>query len=131
VAVRYACRINGVDRIALTKPDVLEEFGQVLVCTAYRYRGETLKSFPTEPWVLERVTPVYRTLPGWRDSVHGASDLGALPQTFLDYVRVVEDLAETRVAIISTGVEREETILIPEALAGLVDLGKLRQDRPA
>jgi adenylosuccinate synthase len=130
VAVRYTCRINGVDRIALTKPDVLEEFGEVLVCTAYRYKGETLKSFPTEPWVLEQVTPVYRSLPGWRDSVHGASDLGALPRTFVDYLRLIEDLAETRIAIISTGVEREETILIAGALEGLVDLPKLRRGRP-
>ena len=128
VAVRYACRINGVDRIALTKPDVLEEFGEVLIATAYRYRGETLKSFPTEPWVLERVTPVYRTLPGWRDSVHGASGLGSLPQTFLDYARIIEDLVETRIAIISTGVERKETIIIPDALSGLADLGRIGQD---
>ncbi len=119
VAVRYTCRVNGVDRIALTKPDVLEEFGEVLVCTAYRYKGETLKSFPTEPWVLESVTPVYRTLAGWRDSVHGASDIGALPRSFLDYVRVVEDLVESRVAIISTGVERGETVFVPGALDGV------------
>jgi adenylosuccinate synthase len=131
VAVRYACRVNGVDRIALTKPDVLEEFGEVAVCTAYRYKGETLKSFPTEPWVLERLTPVYKTLPGWRGSVHGASDAGSLPRAFLDYVRLVEDLAETRVAIISTGVEREETVVIPETLAGLVNIASLRRERPA
>ncbi|HVP90685.1 MAG TPA: adenylosuccinate synthase [Terriglobales bacterium] len=130
VAVRYACRVNGVDRIALTKPDVLEEFGEVLICTAYRYKGERLKSFPTEPWVLERVTPVYRTLAGWSDSVSGASDLGALPRTFLDYVKVVEDLVESRVAIISTGVEREETVIVPGALDGVVDSFRPAPKRP-
>jgi adenylosuccinate synthase len=130
VAVRYTCRINGVDRIALTKPDVLEEFSEVLVCTGYRYKGEVLKAFPTEPWILEKVTPVWRTLPGWRDSVHGASDAAGLPRSFKDYVHLVEDLVETRVAIISTGVEREETVLIPEGLEGLVDLRKLRGGPP-
>ena len=126
VAVRYTCRINGVDRIALTKPDVLEGFEEVLVCTAYKHKGETLKSFPPEPWILENVTPVYRTLPGWRNSVRGASDIAVLPGPFRDYLRLLEDLIETRVAIISTGVEREETILLPAGLEGLVDLGKLR-----
>ena len=124
VAVRYTCRVNGVDRIALTKPDVLEEFGEVLVCTAYRYKGETLTSFPTEPWVLERVVPVYRSLPGWRDSVHGVSDYGSLPRTFLDYVKFVEDLVESRVAVISTGVERTETVIVPGGLDGIAgDIG--------
>ncbi len=129
VAVRYTCRINGVDRIALTKPDVLEEFDEVLVCTGYTYKGETLKSFPPEPWILENVTPVYRTLPGWRNSVRGASDAAVLPRTFRDYLALLEDLIETRVAIISTGVEREETILLSDGLEGLVDLGKLRGDQ--
>ena len=129
VAVRYTCRINGVDRIALTKPDVLEEFSEVLVCTGYRYKGEVLKVFPPEPWILEKVTPVWRTLPGWKNSVHGASDAGALPRSFRDYVRLIEDLVETRVAIISTGVEREETVFVPGGLRGLVDLRKLRRGR--
>jgi adenylosuccinate synthase len=130
VAVRYTCRINGVDRIALTKPDVLEEFGDVLVCTGYRYKGEVLKTFPTEPWILEKVMPVYRTLPGWKDSVHGTSDAAGLPRSFKEYVSLVEDLVETRVAIISTGFEREETILLADKLKGVVDLRKLREEQP-
>jgi adenylosuccinate synthase len=129
VAVRYACRINGIDRIALTKPDVLEEFDEVLVCIGYRYKQEVLKTFPTEPWILERVTPVYRTLSGWRNSVRGASDFDRLPRPFIEYLRFVEDVIETRTAIISTGVEREDTILLPEALDGLVDLARLGLER--
>jgi adenylosuccinate synthase len=131
VAVRYTCRINGVDRIALTKPDVLEDFGEVLVCIGYRYKGETLRSFPPEPWILENVTPVYKTLPGWRDSVHGASEAATLPRSFKDYLSLIEDQIETRVAVISTGVEREQTILLPAGLKGLVDLRKLRRGRPS
>jgi adenylosuccinate synthase len=130
VAVRYTCRINGVDRIALTKPDVLEEFAEVLVCTGYRYKGEILKTFPAEPWILDKVTPVYRTLPGWKDSVRGTSDAAGLPRSFKEYVSLVEDLVETRVAIISTGFEREETILLADELKGLVDLRKLREADP-
>ena len=126
VAVRYACRTNGVDRIALTKPDVLAGLGEIAVCTGYRHKGVLLKSFPTESWVLEEVVPEYRTLPGWPDSLHGADELGALPSTFVDYVHVLEDLVETRVGIVSTGVERRDTVLIDAELRDLVDLDRVR-----
>ncbi len=124
-AVRYACRINGVDRIALTKPDVLEGLDEVCVCTGYRYKGGLLKSFPSEPWILERVTPVYRRFPGWQNSVHGASDFEPLPETLKDYVRFLEELVETPIGIISTGVERDHTILLPAALEGLAAFGRI------
>ncbi len=127
VAVRYACRVNGVDRIALTKPDVLAGIGDIPVCTGYRYKGEVIRSFPPEPWVLEKVVPEYRTFPGWPDSVHGAADFGSLPRTFVDYVRALEDLVETRVAVISTGVERADTVLLEAELGGLVDLDRIRR----
>ncbi len=126
VAVRYSCRVNGVDRIALTKPDVLAGLGEIPVCTGYRYKGEVLKSFPTESWVLDEVVPEYRTLPGWPESVHGASDFATLPRAFVDYLRVLEDLVETRVAVVSTGVERAETVLIEPELRGFIDLARVR-----
>ncbi|MFO7734065.1 MAG: adenylosuccinate synthase [Candidatus Aminicenantes bacterium] len=129
VALRYACRVNGVDRIALTKPDVLEKFGEVSIGIGYRYKGEVLRDFPSEPWVLERVSPVYKSFPGWNDSVRKARRYEQLPQTFRDYVRVIEDLVETPIAVISTGVEREDTILLEERLEGLVDLGRMREAR--
>jgi adenylosuccinate synthase len=125
VAVRYACRINNVDKLALTKPDVLEDFEDVRVCTGYRSKGQLLKTFPAESWLLDDVEPVYRTVPGWEDSVHGAKQLDDLPRALRDYVRLIEDLVETPVAIISTGVERSQTILVRNELKGLVDLGKL------
>ena len=126
VAVRYACRVNGIDRIALTKPDVLSGLGDIPVCVGYRYKGRTLKSFPPEPWILEEVVPEYRRLPGWPESLHGASDPGALPRTFVDYVRVLEDLVEAKVAIVSTGVERGQTVFVESELRGFVDLEKVR-----
>ena len=126
VAVRYACRINGVDRIALTKPDILSGFGEIPVCTGYRYKGRLLSGFPTEPWVLEAVVPEYRKLPGWPDSLHGVAGPESLPQTFIDYVRFLEDLVETTVAIVSTGVERGETVFFEPELRGFVDLARIR-----
>jgi len=126
VAVRYACRVNGIDRIALTKPDVLAGLGDIPVCTGYRYRGQVLRSFPSEPWILKEVIPEYRSLPGWPGSLHGAAEPEALPRAFADYMRVLEDLIETKVAIVSTGVERGETVFIDEELRGIVDPAKVR-----
>ena len=126
LAVSYACRLNGISRLALTKPDVLEELDEVMVCVGYAYKGETLKSFPTESWVLEKVVPRYRRVPGWRNAVHRATGYDALPQAFKDYLRLIEDLTEAKVAVISTGIERENTILLDRELAGIVDLEKLR-----
>jgi adenylosuccinate synthase len=126
VAVRYACRVNGVDRLALTKPDVLAGFAEVPVCTAYRYKGERLKSFPNEPWILEKVVPEFRRFPGWPETLHGATDLGRVPPAFLDYVRGIEDQVEARVAIISTGFERTQTVVLEAEIAGLVDLKRVR-----
>jgi len=126
VAVRYACRVNGVDRIALTKPDVLSGLGGISVCTGYRYKGRILKSFPPETWMLDEVVPEYRTFSGWPESLHGVSEAGSLPRAFADYVRAIEDLVETKVAIVSTGVERGETVFIEPELRGFVDLAKVR-----
>jgi adenylosuccinate synthase len=126
VAVAYACRINGIDRIALTKPDVLDVFDEIKICVGYRYRGERLKYFPTEPWILERVEPEYRSLKGWKKELRGIRDYSGLPAAFIDYLHFIEDLVEARVAIISTGMERGETILIEERLQDLVNLGVLK-----
>jgi len=129
VAVRYACRINGIDRIAMTKPDVLEGMAEVAICTGYRVGGEVLKDFSADPWILDAVEPVYRKMPGWRDSVRKSRAHVALPGAFKDYVRAIEDLIETKVAVISTGVEREDTIFLEEELRGILDVARLRAEK--
>jgi adenylosuccinate synthase len=126
VAVRYACRVNGIDRIVLTKPDVLEGMPELAICTGYRVKGEVLKEFPADPWALDAAEPLYKRMPGWKDSVRKSRDHAALPGAFKDYVRAIEDLIETRVAVISTGVEREDTIFLEPELLGLIDLESLR-----
>lgn len=126
VAVAYACRVNGIERIALTKPDVLDVFEEIKVCIGYRYRGKLLKDFPTEPWILEKVEPEYRTLKGWKTNLHGLREYSELPRAFLDYVHFLEDLIEAHVVIISTGMEREETIILEEKINDLIDLEAIR-----
>jgi adenylosuccinate synthase len=128
VAVSYSCRINGIGKIALTKPDVLDDYEEILICVGYKYKGEKLKSFPSESWVLEKVVPQFRTVKGWRARVAGITDFSSLPERFKQYLKLIEDLVEAKIAVVSTGVERKDTILIDSELEGLVDTAKVRAE---
>ncbi len=126
VAVSYACRLNGVTRLALTKPDVLDGFDRIPVCIGYTYKGTPLRSFPLERGVLEKVEPRYRNFPGWKTPLAGATESGRLPQPFKDYLRALEDLVEAKACLISTGFERKQTILKPKLLRGIADVAKVQ-----
>ena len=126
VAVSYSCRLNGIQKIVLTKPDVLDGMEELKVCTAYKYKGEKLTRFPTESWVLKDVQPIYKTVKGWKTPVLEATDYSAVPQEMKAYIKVIEDLIEANVAIISTGVERRDTIFVENELKSLLDLDKIR-----
>ncbi len=106
VATRHACRLNGVDELALMKLDVLDGFDEVKVCVAYSYNGEEINYMPAD---LENVTPVYKTFKGWRGSV-GIRTFDKLPQDAQDFVNTIEEISKTKVGIISTSPEREDTI---------------------
>ncbi|NJL28026.1 MAG: adenylosuccinate synthase, partial [Thermoanaerobaculia bacterium] len=111
VAVRYAGMLSGVTAIALTKLDVLDELDEILLCTGYRYRGETFDTIPAELEVLAELEPVYRRVLGWRQSTVGVLERTELPQAAQDYVRILEDEVGAPAVMISTGPRREETIL--------------------
>jgi len=128
MAVAYSCRVNGIDRIVITKPDILDVFADIPVCIGYDYKGESLSTFPAEPWILEKVVPKYKMMRGWTTPIHRLTDRRRLPSCFLDYIKLIEDSVEARVCLISTGVERRDTILIDEELSGLVDLARVRQE---
>jgi adenylosuccinate synthase len=120
VAVSYACRINGVNKIVLTKSDILDGLEKIKVCTAYRYNNSVLKNFPTEEWVLAEVEPEYRTFDGWDKPVRGVKTFDELPQAFKDYVSFLEKSIGTEVAIISTGKERDDTIFLESRLKDII-----------
>lgn len=120
VAVRYACRLNGVDVLALTKPDVLEELREIKACYRYRYKGSVIMDFPSDPWILEKVEPEYRTFPIWSPSIHRLRNYEELPSGFLDYLRWIEDTLEVKVALISTGVDREDVICLKNELGKIL-----------
>jgi len=125
VAVSYSCRVNGIDRIALTKPDVLDGLDEVQVCVGYKYKGQLLPGYPTESWVLSQVAPQYKTVRGWKEGVGKIRDFSSLPKTFKDYIKLLEDHVGARVAIISTGMERRDTILRKNELGKRIDQKKV------
>ncbi|HYC91061.1 MAG TPA: adenylosuccinate synthase [Thermoanaerobaculia bacterium] len=109
--LRTSAILNGLDEIALTKLDVLDEFDEIPVCTSYKVRGETWKTFPAFAVAHNDYQPEYRTFKGWKTSTAGITSFDDLPQEARDYVRFLEDETETRASIISTGPRREETIV--------------------
>jgi adenylosuccinate synthase len=128
VAISYACRLNGLSSIVLTKSDVLDGVDNISICVGYKYKGTVLKNFPTESWILDKVEPVYESHKGWSDSVTKYTEFESLPQEFIDYISRIEDLIETEVSIVSTGVERCDTIFRNEKLDGIIDLEKVRAE---
>jgi adenylosuccinate synthase len=116
VVVRYSARINGMDAIALTKLDVLDGLPEVRICTAYRTPAGTLTDFPADLRLLAAAEPVYETLPGWTTPTKGARRVDDLPAEARRYVARLEEVSGVRCALISTGSDRNETILPPDSL---------------
>ncbi len=108
VATRHACRLNGVDELALMKLDVLDGFDEVKLCVAYEYEGKEIDYMPAD---LDAVKPVYKTFKGWNNSV-GARTFDALPADAQAFVKTIEDISKTKVGIISTSPERDDTIIL-------------------
>ncbi|HEX7180884.1 MAG TPA: adenylosuccinate synthase [Thermoanaerobaculia bacterium] len=111
VVARYAQLLNGVDAIALTKLDVLDDFDEIPVCTGYRLNGQTIRDLPPDQWSLEKAEPVLRTMKGWKTSTVGILDPAELPQAARDYVDFIEQEIAAPVSLVSTGPRREETMV--------------------
>jgi adenylosuccinate synthase len=108
VACRYASRLNGCDELALMKLDVLDGFDEIKVCVAYELDGEEIDYFPSN---IEAVKPVYKTFKGWEKS-EGARTFDELPVEAQEYVRAIESMTNTKVGMVSTSPDRNDTILL-------------------
>ena len=114
VLVRQTCATSGVSGIALTKLDVLDGFDELKICVGYRLDGEEIDYLPTAAAQQARVEPIYETMPGWKESTFGARRWLDLPAEAIKYVKRVEELIETPVALLSTSPERDDTILVTD-----------------
>lgn len=107
VAMRHAVRVNGVDQVSLMKLDVLDGFDEVKVCVAYEIDGQEIDYVPYD---LETANPVYKSFPGW-DKTEGCQKFDELPETAKSYIKALEEMIGTKMGIISTSPEREDTII--------------------
>ena len=107
VAVRYASRLNGCDKLALMKLDVLDGFDKIKICVAYNYNGKRIDYMPSN---MENVEAIYEEIDGW-DSVVGIRKYEDLPINAKKYIEKIEEITNVKVGIISTSPERDDTIL--------------------
>ncbi|MEZ5894906.1 MAG: adenylosuccinate synthase [Parvularculaceae bacterium] len=112
--VRQSLKVAGVDGIALTKLDVLDGFETLKVCVGYEVGGARLDYLPAGADAQATAIPVYEEMPGWRGSTAGARSWAQLPAEAVKYVRRIEELIETPVALVSTSPERDDVILMKD-----------------
>jgi len=110
-ALRYTCRANSIDSLALTHLDVYDEFDEVKVCVGYRIDGVMTEEFPTSISALERAEPVVKSFPGWKTSLRDHSAYEDFPAAAKDYVAFIEEYSGSRVDVVSVGSERRQTIV--------------------
>ena len=112
VLVRQTIKISGIDGIALTKLDVLDELNEIKMCIQYELDGEKIDYLPASVEDQLKIKPIYRIFPGWKSSTSGIKNIEELPENAKKYIYAVEDFIGTKISSISTSPEREDTILI-------------------
>ena len=112
MALRHACRINGIDKIAVTKLDVLDNMEKIKVCVGYTLDGGEISEVPMDLSDLWHVKPVYREFDGWMTSTTEVSDFKALPENARNYLGFITGDLGVDICLVSTGARREETIVI-------------------
>ncbi|WP_254565963.1 adenylosuccinate synthase [Oscillatoria sp. HE19RPO] len=115
---RYAVRINGIDCLAITKLDVLDELDEIKVCVAYEIDGTRCDNFPSSSRLFARCKPIYETLPGWQQSTMNCRTLEDLPKQALDYLKYLAELMAVPIAVVSIGASRDQTIIVEDPIHG-------------
>ena len=110
--VRRSCLLNGVTSLALTKIDVLDRLEKLKICIGYRVEEEEFSDFPVATSTANKLTPVYEEIDGWNTSTVGFEKIDQMPKKARAYIQRIEELTESRVSIISTGPERNQTIFM-------------------
>ena len=115
---RYAVQVNGLDCLAITKLDVLDELDSIQVCVAYELDGQRIEHFPSSADDFARCRPIFETLPGWQCSTADCRHLDDLPDTARSYLRFLAELMEVPIAIVSLGAQRDQTIVVEDPIHG-------------
>ena len=110
--VRYAVRVNGLDTLAITKLDVLDQLPKIKICVGYKLpdSDEVLTEFPTRLNVLAKCTPVYEELDGWQEDTTSAKNLEDLPMAARRYLARISELVGSEISIVSVGSDRRASL---------------------
>jgi adenylosuccinate synthase len=112
--LRYSNEVNGTEWLVVTKLDVLDSLAEIPICTGYRIDGTPSDTIPADVSGFEKIEPVYTKLPGWKSSTEGITDFARLPEAAQKYLRFLESESGARIGMVSTGPDREQTILLPD-----------------
>ena len=115
---RYAVRINGLDCLAITKLDVLDQLDEIKVCVAYEINGERCEHFPSNSRRFANCRPIYQTFKGWQKSTSDCRSWEDLPREAQDYLKFLAELMEVPIAIVSLGANRDQTIILEDPIHG-------------
>ena len=110
--VRQTIKISGIDGIALTKLDVLDELEEIKICIKYDLNGKMIDYLPAAVEDQLKIKPIYKIFPGWKTSTNGIKNINELPENAKKYIFAIEDFIGSKISSISTSPEREDTILI-------------------
>ncbi|HET9400112.1 MAG TPA: adenylosuccinate synthase [Candidatus Acidoferrales bacterium] len=109
--LKYAVTINGISSLVVTKLDVFDTQREIQVCTGYRYKGSPVKEIPAEVSAFAALEPEYKTVRGWQSETYGLRDAAKLPAAARDYLKFISDYLQVEIGMISTGPERDATIV--------------------
>ena len=114
VAGRFSVQINGLSDIALTHLDIYDGFPSIKICTAYKFKGDVLTSFPSDITILEKCQPIYEELDGWQESISGIRNFKKLPAGARNYMSRLEDLLSCPISLVSVGPDRRQIMLVKD-----------------
>ena len=120
--LRYSNQVNGAEWLVVTKMDVLDELDEIPICVGYQVDGKVSDEIPADVQGLERVKPVYTKLKGWKASTEGIADFDKLPKAAQEYLRFQERESGAKIGMVSTGPDRDHTMILPEFAAALNEI---------
>ena len=114
VLVRQTIKISGINGIALTKLDVLDELDEIKICVEYELNGKKINYLPAATEDQFNIKPIYKSFPGWKTNTRGIRNMKDLPENAKKYIFALEDFIGAKISSISTSPERDDTILIED-----------------
>lgn len=112
VSLKYSIRVNGIQRMAITKLDVLDDFKEIKVCIGFKVGGKTLRHYPTDSQTLDAVEPIYKTFKGWQTKISEVRNYRKLPKEAKQYVEAIGKILETNIWMVSVGARRDQTLIV-------------------